>query len=486
MYGIELALIFSFFIILGYLNRRMATRSSRSSARTMNRLALPHEEPRVDKPVEVIINDVPETPLELTKTRKGSRYKVTTKRLGDYIDEIPTSALRARLPIKKKVVKKPETDKVGITKKTKAVRKIGLAQKAINKKHLIVEREKSKSTKELTPIAAKGYDDSGLDKSDKSDDYYGRNVAVEASFRRLMLKYPYDIYPRAQGGLTDGSVVGRNDDLENQSPNVMKNKSPLMMIENITLPHVIGNMKTTGLEDHESFTVTKEKATKSNRHSTQSSTLTRANAKKSNGQQKRDYDKEDNRSKGHSVSSKGTKSQTRIATPREQQDTGGGGDDGSSSSSDDSDTSTSSDKHRGGLSTTGSTIKSDDEGFDAQSLVTEDGSRYRNLFKDDPNAKTDSMNIPHWILWVAGIRRVDFRYVIIDALGLHFLAAFTFVKEDAVVRTSKSIRKTYKISLSEVETAMIWTSIRIIQMALLNKKTINDGSIRKLVTSEEL
>jgi len=96
------------------------------------------------------------------------------------------------------------------------------------------------------------------------------------------------------------------------------------------------------------------------------------------------------------------------------------------------------------------------------------------------------MSVPHWVLWVAGIQRIESRDLIIRQLGLTNVTTFTFIKEDSVVRMGKTLRKTHHVHLSEAEMLMIWTAIKIVQSALIQGKPITPDTIKSLVTVEEI
>ena len=437
----------------------MVTRTPTSSVRTSTRVVVPPERLRAEGSSIRSAQKLSSTPQGQDKIGKGARVKVGTKRLGEYVENIPQSAVRARLPTRKKdVVTKSKTVARTAPKKDKPKR---LAEKAMNK--------------------GKGGVDTLATPADEG--------AERSPYRKLMQKYPVDLYPRASAG--DGGSVTVDDFMSIQSSTGERVRIPAKLVDPVLFSN-IGNLKTVGLEDPERATVRQEKSVRSNRTDTQGS------KKSSSKYQLLDDHPEDarlrdkQRTPERTGGSRASNKERADGTGRPSQfrsgggGGGGGGGDDSSSNGDSNVTPSTHGHRRGDLDTDNSSIVSDESGYDIRSLVTENGSRYRDMFRDDQNAKTDTMDIPHWILWTAGIRRVDVRYLIISTLGLNSLVSFTFVREEAVVRMSKTVRRAHKVNLSEVEMAMVWTAVKIVQMALLNKKEVDNESIRKLVTSDEL
>jgi len=493
------------------------TRASQMSLRSSSRMISTPSHPD-DTMVKPDANLVP---------RKGSRKKISTARLGDYVDTVPAAVLRARLPSKKKKI--PRDEKVTIEPE-KARRKMkNLAEKAINR-----HKDKVNTTTQIYPLEDDDLSDTHLSEGERKDEFSyidteGVRVVIPLPAHLSTSGQKASLYARAR---TDeerlwDEAQGAAEEQESRDPIVQQ--------------VVTQNLKTTGLDDvsttskrtqRDGVPTSRKLPNGNDTHSCNLSKLSEASSSqrartpiKIAGNKKtvskpagdiidnsqitrrsmsqvlqiykglvsqqgaettRDRDdpdrNKDNRSQRTKKSGEGNLDSTiRVSSQRERHPhespgkgnpDGAGGDDGDDSGDGgDGHHSTSSDGSEDDV-----TNPSIPESVEIKDQVR----------KDDPNRNTATMSIPHWILWTAGVKTSLHRYAIIKILGLNQLSTFTFIKEDGVVRVAKVLRKDYKIFLSEAEVTMIWTAIRIVQMALMNKKTVNHDTIRSLITIDEI
>jgi len=424
------------------------------------------------------------------RTGRGARAKVGTRRLGEYASVIPRAALTAKLPTNKK--KSVTRKRIVVDPDNSEILRDSQTNRPLYA--LMAQRKKDRPLKVVEVGVVLNSPDGRNTEEDIQEFRQGiRGLSLKG--RQELLEAAHQDLGVARAQSFDHISVDETD--ENTVPNYRLNSTRSREI----VPG-IGNLKTTGLDDKSTRSISTQPSIRNAPHGGSPSraevlndeikireSQERVNLKykeiksATNSIKARSPDNREvnnDRRQGSQRSNRMDQddhSRDRVPRPPSRQggmnhNSGGGdgGGDDSSSSYDGEDTSNS---HNG--------VSAGDS-----SILSEDGTRFRDMFNNDPNGSSASMNIPHWVMWTAGVKRIDHRYVIINTLGLNTLLTFTFIKEDAVVRMSKAVRKSHRIYLSEAELAMIWTAIGIVQMALMNKKPVTPDTIRDLVTPDEL
>jgi len=442
---------------------------------------------------EAIVHEQQQDVVE-GKTGRGARHKIGTRRLGEYASEIPRAALTAKLPTKKKVASPKK--QVTVDPQNPDILRDSTTNRPLYA--LMAQRKKNKPLR-IVEVGVALDSPNDKDIADDSFDYQPKGPSTRTGRNKPGIAHLHT--DRARARSAEERLADDTD--ENTIPNYRIHRTN----SKDSVPR-IGNLKTTGLDD-ESITNRLSPPALIDGGGGLQESMDRVNLKYKEVNQNilptlaepfeglnmgSDYRQKGSprrsRSSKDDITDRSNKSRSSIGNgrgnnhiPGERKSShsqrrtshnpdGNGDDDGDDSPS----SSGEGDRHE----------VYDGSSIENSSILTEDGTRFREMFDNDPNKFTSSMNIPHWVMWTAGIRRIDHRYVIINTLGLNSLPAFTFIKEDSVIRMSKAIKKSHHIQLSEVELAMIWTAIGIVQMALMNKKPVTATSVKELVTPEEL